>query len=169
MNPLRPLAVAAVSFLSFSFAIEPTSPTTEESVFTIDKLISLVPADAKLKYGSKWETVGVAIATQSLKKNALGKQAEFTVKIALQEPHPYNGHAICIHSKPASVKVNDVSLPSVVYAYFDADNLKGLGAVRAGDTVTISGILNQAEFQVGRDPRLFLELIRARLNEPKAK
>lgn len=136
---------------------------------TMAQLLALIPADAKLRHFGKWEPVGLTMASEALKTNALKKPAEFTARVARVEAHPFNGHTVCVHTEPINVRVNGESLPSLIYAYFDADTMEGVGALRAGETVTISGVLNRAEIQMNNGaPRFFWELLRARL-KPKAK
>jgi hypothetical protein len=162
MKPhVRWFAVAAV-LVSASLAADST-----EASLRIQDLVALVPSDAKFKAGSRWQAIGTAAANEAL-KTSLNKNAEFVLKVAVLEPHPYNGQSIVIHSKPAPVKINGTSIPSVVYAYFDASGLEGLGRVRVGDTITVSGILKRSEIQADQS-RVFFELVQARVQPAKPK
>jgi hypothetical protein len=154
------------SLLAASLAADSSAT---DAPLTIKQLIAAVPADAKLKTGSRWQPIGIAVATAALKKS-LNKSVELTCKVEVIEPHPYNGHAIVIHSKPVPVTINGTSIPFVVYAYFDSDALEGLGKARVGDTITVSGLLNAAEIQPrGDSQRVFFELVRSRITPIKTR
>src|SRR5436190_14052199 len=154
MKTLVAAMTAVVALVSASFAADPDST---EAALKIDQLIALVPADAKLKTGTRWQAIGTAVANEAL-KTSVTKKAELTFKVGDLKPHPYDGHAIVIHSRPAPVTINGTSIPSVVYAYFNASDLEGLGRTRVGDTITVSGVLKRAEIQADQ-ARVFWELV----------
>jgi hypothetical protein len=167
MHFLARLLFAAMLPTSLAFADDPPADAKKLS---IESIVALVPADVALKKGGNWQPVPVSLATQAMRTNGMGKPAEFKLKVAVLEPHRFNGHAICIHSSPTPIKINGESVPYKIYAYFDPDTLAGLGSVRVGDTITISGVINKADIELkGKSATLICELLRARLVPPPPK
>jgi hypothetical protein len=170
MNVFLKLTMTAVFLVSIAGATEPVPAATPAAGLTVESLVALVPAEAKLKSGGKWQAVNTALATEAMRSKGIGQQIEFKIKVAVLEPHPYNGHAVCIHSKPTPVTINGTSIPYIVYVYVDADGLAGLGNVHIGETVTITGVLNKADIEVrGTTASLVCEQLRAQLKPPTAK
>ena len=64
MKTLVTAMAAVVALVSASFAADPDST---EAASRIDQLIALVPANTKLKTGTRWQAVGTAVANEALK------------------------------------------------------------------------------------------------------
>lgn len=83
-----------------------------------------------------------------MRDKALNKPAEFSFKVEAVEPHPFNGHAICIRSKPSSVKVGGLTMPLLIWAYFPNESVPELRDVSKGNTISVIGNLEKAEVEL---------------------
>lgn len=137
---------------------------------TVENLAAFAPPDANIKKNNKWQPLATALATQAMRAKGIGQPIDFKIKVAVIEPHTANGHTMFIRSTPAPVRINGTAIPYVVWAYFDADGLAGLASVRAGQTITISGILEKSDIEISGDSAsLVCNLLKARLKQPASK
>jgi hypothetical protein len=144
-NKYRFLAVLAI----FIAAHIPTARAVDEApALTLTQLTGFIPADIRLKKAGKWEAVGMQLATQAMRDKALNKPTELTFKVEAVEPHPFNGHAICIRSKPASVKVGGLTMPLLIWAYFPSESVPELRDVSKGNIITVTGNLEKAAVEL---------------------
>ena len=120
----------------------------DASALTLTQLTGFIPSDVRLKKGGEWETIGAQLATQAMRDNALGKPVEFSFKVESVEPHPYNGHAICIRSKPSSTKVAGLTMPLRIWTYFPTESVPELRDVSKGNTISVIGNLEKAEVEL---------------------
>lgn len=139
--------LTALLALLFSVHV-PNAKAADEKPLTLSELISFVPKDIRLKKSGRWEPVGAQLATQAMRDNALNKPTEFTFKVEAVEPHPYNGHAICIRSKPASTKVGGLTMPLRIWAYFPNESVSELRDVSKGNIISVIGNLEKAEVEL---------------------
>lgn len=130
----------------------PVSRATDAGpALTLSQLTGYIPADIRLKKAGKWESVGAQLATQAMRNKALGKPVELSFKVEAVEPHPFNGHAICIRSKPLSTKVGGLTMPLRIWTYFPKESVPELVDVSKGKTITVIGNLEKAEVELGGD------------------
>ena len=148
----------------------PGAKGADSEAMTVETLAAFAPPDAKLKKSGKWQPVGAALTTEAMKAKGIGQPIDFKIKVAVIEPHTLNGHTMLIRSILTPVKINGTTVPYVMWAYFDADGLAGLDKVRAGDSVTISGILQRSDIEISGDSAtLVCNVLKARLKQPTSK
>jgi hypothetical protein len=176
MNRHLIVCVSLLTLLHSTFAQktpatpDPNPGTFGSPVLTVESLAAFAPPDARLKKGGKWQATGAALATETMKAKGLGQPIDFKIKVAVIEPHTLTGHVMLIRSILTPVKINGTTIPYVMWAYFDADGIAGLDKVRAGDSITISGVLQRSDIEISGDSAtLVCNVVKARLKQPSSK